>query len=119
MILNSRNNKLKLILHDAISYATYNGNVGGNPLQAAGSMLHIAISGCTLRCLKKSMQSFQKVDHRSTLRNRCKDARSTENRACYTLQATCNLSRNPVETYIAKRIASSNISLRLGEGQGI
>ena len=59
----------------------------------------------------KSMQSLQKVEPSSALRNHCKPkkvARQVAKRARYTLQPICNLSRNAIATQATDKIALCN-----------
>ena len=113
-----------------------------NPLQDAEDMLHLAedmlhlvsqrwknksiarcrrhVTPCSLglqlaMVSKQSMQSLQKVELSSTLCNRCKPKKvetQVAKRACYTLQPTCNLSRNTILTQVAWKIAPCNTSCR-------
>ena len=64
---------------------------------------------------KQSLQLLQKVEPCFTLCSCFKPnkvARQFAKRTCYTLQPTCNLSRNAIATQVAKKIAPCNTSSR-------
>ena len=67
------------------------------------------------RDMKKSVQSLQKVESSCILCNRYKPkkvARQVAKRACYTLQPTCNFSRDAIAAQVVKKIMPCNTSCK-------
>ena len=84
---------------------------GRNPLRVAGGMLQVAISGCNLRRFRKFSAIVAKRKTElffvQSLQAKTSNEISCE-KACNTLQFTCDLSCSIIVTQAARKIASCN-----------
>ena len=94
----------KLVLHGAIFFNRFSQRWKKKPTTSRRS--HVPRCSLELQLAmvsKQSMQSLQKIEPSSTLCSCCKPkkvARHVAKKARYTLQPTCNLSRNAVATSV-------------------